>query len=74
MRDYVDAIAPATRPLFDRVHRLVLEAHPGAQMLMACRMRRSATWSGPRYRAERSGRKNARTSSTSSSGCSSAAK
>jgi hypothetical protein len=29
VRDHVDAIAPEHRPLFDRLHRLVLEAHPG---------------------------------------------
>jgi len=38
VRDYVDAIAPPTRPLFDRVHRLVLEAHPGAQVVLAYKM------------------------------------
>jgi hypothetical protein len=26
VRDYIDAIAPGHRPLFDRLHRLVLEA------------------------------------------------
>jgi uncharacterized protein YdhG (YjbR/CyaY superfamily) len=32
---YVQAIDPARRPLFDRVHRLVLEVHPGAQTVMS---------------------------------------
>jgi hypothetical protein len=30
VRDYIDAIAPEQRPLFDRLHRLVLEVHPDA--------------------------------------------
>ena len=30
VRDYIDAIAPEHRPLFDRLHRLILEAHPDA--------------------------------------------
>ena len=38
MQDYVDAIAPVTRPLFDRVHRLVLEVHPSAQVRLADKM------------------------------------
>ena len=31
---YVQAIDPARRPLFDRVHRLVLEVHPTAQLVL----------------------------------------
>ncbi|HEU0101322.1 MAG TPA: DUF1801 domain-containing protein [Mycobacteriales bacterium] len=38
VQDYVAAISPATRPLFDRVHRLVLEAHPGATVLLSYKM------------------------------------
>lgn len=38
VRAYVDAIAPDTRPLFDRVHRLLLEAHPSAQVAIAYKM------------------------------------
>ena len=38
MQDYVDAIAPVTRPLFDRVHRLVLEVHPSARVRLAYEM------------------------------------
>jgi hypothetical protein len=30
LRAYIDAIAPENRPLFDRLHRLVLEACPDA--------------------------------------------
>jgi uncharacterized protein YdhG (YjbR/CyaY superfamily) len=35
VREYIDAIAPAHRPLFDRLHRLVLEAHPDAQVVLS---------------------------------------
>jgi hypothetical protein len=35
---YIDGIDPSRRPLFDRVHRLVLEAHPGADVVLAYRM------------------------------------
>jgi uncharacterized protein YdhG (YjbR/CyaY superfamily) len=35
VRAYVDAIAPEHRPLFDRVHRLVLEAHPDAAVVLS---------------------------------------
>ncbi len=38
MRRYVDAIAPEHRPLFDRVHRLVLEACPQAGLALSYRM------------------------------------
>ena len=30
VQDYINAIAPEHRPLFDRIHRLVIEAHPDA--------------------------------------------
>jgi hypothetical protein len=35
VRDYIDAIAPEYRPLFNRLHRLVLEAHPGAALMLS---------------------------------------
>jgi uncharacterized protein YdhG (YjbR/CyaY superfamily) len=35
VRRYVDAIAPEHRPLFDRIHRLVLEAHPDAAVVLS---------------------------------------
>lgn len=35
---YVEAIAPARRPLFDRMHRLILEARPDADVVMAYKM------------------------------------
>ncbi|MEA2535305.1 MAG: hypothetical protein QOJ93_3116 [Actinomycetota bacterium] len=33
VRDYIDAIAPEHRPLFDRLHRLVLEVYPDAAVV-----------------------------------------
>jgi uncharacterized protein YdhG (YjbR/CyaY superfamily) len=36
--DYIDAIAPQHRPLFDRLHRLVLEAHPDATVVLSYQM------------------------------------
>jgi uncharacterized protein YdhG (YjbR/CyaY superfamily) len=38
VRAYIDAIAPEHRPLFDRIHRLVLEAHPGAAVEITYQM------------------------------------
>ena len=38
MRDYIDAIAPEHRPLFDRLHRLVLGAHPDAVVVLSYQM------------------------------------
>ena len=35
VRDYIDAIVPEHRPLFDRLHRLVLEAHPDAAVVLS---------------------------------------
>jgi hypothetical protein len=35
VRDYIDAIAPEHRPLFDRLHRLVLEARPDATVVLS---------------------------------------
>jgi uncharacterized protein YdhG (YjbR/CyaY superfamily) len=34
-REYIDAIAPAHRPLFDRLHRLILEAYPDADVVIS---------------------------------------
>ena len=36
--EYVQAIHPDRRPLFDRVHRLVLEVHPDAQVVLSYAM------------------------------------
>jgi len=35
VRDYIDAIAPEHRPLFDRLHRLVLEVYPDAAVVLS---------------------------------------
>jgi uncharacterized protein YdhG (YjbR/CyaY superfamily) len=36
--EYIDAIAPEHRGLFDRVHRLILEACPEAELVFAYKM------------------------------------
>lgn len=36
--DYIEAIPPGHRPLFDRVHRLILEACPDAEVVLAYKM------------------------------------
>jgi uncharacterized protein YdhG (YjbR/CyaY superfamily) len=38
VRDYVEAITPRNRPLFDRVHRLILEVHPDAEIVISYNM------------------------------------
>jgi uncharacterized protein YdhG (YjbR/CyaY superfamily) len=38
VRDYIAAIAPEHRPLFDRIHRLVLEVHPDASVVLSYQM------------------------------------
>lgn len=38
VRDYIDAISSENRPLFDRMHRLVLEAHPTAEVVLSYKM------------------------------------
>lgn len=35
VRTYVDGIAPGHRPLFDRVHRLILKAYPEAALMLS---------------------------------------
>ena len=35
---YIDAIAPEHRPLFDRLHRLILEVHPEAELRLSYAM------------------------------------
>jgi hypothetical protein len=35
VRSYIDAVDPAHRPLFDRVHRLIMAAHPGAEVVLS---------------------------------------
>ena len=38
VRSYIDAIDSAHRPLFDRIHRLILAAHPDAAVVLSYRM------------------------------------
>jgi uncharacterized protein YdhG (YjbR/CyaY superfamily) len=38
VQKYIDAIPAEHRPLFDRLHRLVLELHPEAEQLMLYKM------------------------------------
>jgi uncharacterized protein YdhG (YjbR/CyaY superfamily) len=38
VRDYIDAIPREHRPLFDRLHRLILEAHPDATVVLSYQM------------------------------------
>jgi hypothetical protein len=35
VRAYIKAIVPEHRPLFDRLHRLVLETHPDAAVVLS---------------------------------------
>jgi hypothetical protein len=35
IRGYIAGIAAEHRPLFDRLHRLILEAHPGATVVLS---------------------------------------
>jgi uncharacterized protein YdhG (YjbR/CyaY superfamily) len=38
VRDYIDGIPPEHRPLFDRLHRLVVETHPEARLTLSYKM------------------------------------
>ncbi len=38
LRDYIGAIAADRRPLFERIHRLILEAHPAAEVVLSYKM------------------------------------
>ena len=35
VRSYIDGVDPAYRPLFDRVHRLILTVHPDADVVLS---------------------------------------
>jgi uncharacterized protein YdhG (YjbR/CyaY superfamily) len=35
VKSYIDDIDPAHRPLFDRIHRLILTAHPDAAVVLS---------------------------------------
>ena len=34
-REYIEAITPEYRPLFERIHRLVLEVHPDPELVIS---------------------------------------
>jgi len=38
VRSYIDAIGPDHRPLFDRLHRLILAVHPDATVVLSYQM------------------------------------
>ncbi|HSV68352.1 MAG TPA: DUF1801 domain-containing protein [Mycobacteriales bacterium] len=38
VRAYIDAIVPEHRPLFDRLHRLILQARPDATVVLSYQM------------------------------------
>lgn len=37
-QDYIDAIPPERRPLFDRMHGLIIEEHPDAEVVISYQM------------------------------------
>lgn len=38
VRSYIDAVDPAYRPLFDRVHELIMAAHPETTVVLSYRI------------------------------------
>ena len=38
VQSYIDGVDPAHRPLFDRIHRLILAAHPDAAVVLSYRI------------------------------------
>jgi Domain of unknown function (DU1801) len=38
VQDYIDGITPERRPLFDRIHRLILQARPDAEVILSYKM------------------------------------
>jgi hypothetical protein len=38
VQDYIDGIAPGSRPLFDRIHRLIVQARPGVEVTLSYKM------------------------------------
>jgi uncharacterized protein YdhG (YjbR/CyaY superfamily) len=38
LRAYIDSIAPETRPVFDRIHRLVVDMYPDAGVKLSYQM------------------------------------
>jgi hypothetical protein len=35
VRDYIDGIAPDRRPLFDRIHALIVDVHPEVEVVLS---------------------------------------
>jgi hypothetical protein len=38
VRHYIEGIAPEHRPLFDRINRLIVQAHPGVEVTLSYKM------------------------------------
>ena len=38
VQSYIEGVEPAHRPLFDRIHRLILAAHPDATVVLSYQM------------------------------------
>ena len=38
VQSYINGVDPANRPLFDRIHRLILAAHPDAAVVLSYRI------------------------------------
>jgi uncharacterized protein YdhG (YjbR/CyaY superfamily) len=38
VQSYIEGVDPAYRPLFDRVHRLIMAAHPDADVVLSYQM------------------------------------
>jgi hypothetical protein len=38
VQSYIEGVDPAYRPLFDRVHRLIIAAHPDADVVLSYRL------------------------------------
>jgi uncharacterized protein YdhG (YjbR/CyaY superfamily) len=49
VRDYIDAIPGAHRPLFDRLHQLILAAYPDAAVVLSYKMPTYKVGSGRLY-------------------------
>jgi uncharacterized protein YdhG (YjbR/CyaY superfamily) len=49
LRDYIEAIPPGHRPLFDRLHRLILAAYPDAAVALSYKMPTYKVGSGRLY-------------------------
>jgi hypothetical protein len=57
VRSYIDGVDPAHRPLFDRVHRLIMTAHPDADVVLSYQIPTYKVGISPRRRARTAGRR-----------------